>query len=251
MQKLFLNKDKSEQGFNQFVWNNQKDLFLQDNFIFIKQEFSLEGDGGGKKFIDILAYNPATDRFVIFELKRGKDEYAVYQAMKYRERVLKTVEKVHFIATHEHKKELPPIKQIDRKAVDIIVLAEEFDKDQIAQAKDMKKGIITLIKYCWFENDFIFFDYVNNATVTLQGEPQPPPKKNAKPNKKSVEKLKAKNWDDIVGSLRDKNTSKKIQSIPYKKENAHALREIIKVEAVPTNKRAALLELLDELKTQD
>ena len=274
MPQLFLIEGKSKADFNQCVWNNRKDLFPQDNFVFIAQRFPLEDDGSGKDFIDILAYNSATDRFVIFELKRGKDGHAVNQSMEYRKRVLKSIEKIHFAATHKYKKKLPPIEQVDQKAVDIIVLAEGFDNDQIKQTKDVPKGNTTLIKYLWFEKDFFFFEYVRvgNWQDTLKNTKSDrffrEVLRTVQPMKRNVDKLeeivkqapemfspskRAALWEYIVGSVVIPELKEQLQSIPYTKENAFKLRNIV-VLAPPSfrlNKHNFLLTLLKKIDAHD
>ena len=78
--------EKSEKELNKFICEKWKHLFPQ--YLFIKGEFLLNGNvraaGNGGR-IDILAYNPVTHRFVIFELKKDYDRNITDQAADYRD----------------------------------------------------------------------------------------------------------------------------------------------------------------------
>jgi hypothetical protein len=74
--KTFLKKvHKSESELNRFLSENWSNFFPQ--FTFIKSEFVLDGNvrsRGGSGRIDILAFNPKSNKFVVFELKKDLDK---------------------------------------------------------------------------------------------------------------------------------------------------------------------------------
>ena len=271
MQKLFSSKDKkflpqvneSELALQQFIWNNRKELFRK--YTFIKDEFPLnEGqvhDSGKMGRIDILAYNPGKQRFVIFELKRddGKGR-ALYQALKYRQYIKKHFPVVRWDVLEKYNVSIPQSAK-DNKA-EIILIAKEFTQPVIDEA-DENENLITLIKYNWFENDLILLDYVNNAPVTSQGGQKPTSKEATITDKHQIpshirakiDRLKARGWQGIVKGIGSKNPDPELKefreqmlnSQPTKK-NAPTLRASIKnaPKSVHYHTRAALLELLDE-----
>ena len=61
---------KSEAELNKFLSDNWRNFFPQ--YTFIKSEFTLDGNvrtKGGSGRIDILAFNPKTNKFVVGNLK--------------------------------------------------------------------------------------------------------------------------------------------------------------------------------------
>jgi hypothetical protein len=112
--------------------------------------------------IDILAYNPATKKFVAFELKKDHDRNITEQAADYRDYIQDNFSDVYLHATQKHEANLPKFTEINQNAVEIVLLAKKFSLTQIDRVKKIKESHITLIKYYWFENDLIFIDYVNN-----------------------------------------------------------------------------------------
>jgi len=258
MQKLFSSKDKkflpqvneSELALQQFIWNNRKELFRK--YTFIKDEFPLnEGqvhDSGKMGRIDILAYNPGKQRFVIFELKRddGKGR-ALYQALKYRQYIKKHFPVVRWDVLEKYNVSIPQSAK-DNKA-EIILIAKEFTQPVIDEA-DENENLITLIKYNWFENDLILLDYVNNAPVTSQGGQKP-----------TWEKNQCKDWQGIVESIAfgskdielKKYGERLLKHSPLTKENADDNRRILnKAPKSDTNhkfnsKIDHLRKILDEL----
>ena len=246
MQKLFLSGemkalktvDRSEEELQQFIWDNQKKLFQECNFIFVRKEFSLKGSKGDCGSIDILAYNSSTNRFVIIELKQDFDKGAIHQAIDYRSDILKNFGQVYLDA-RKYSNELPDDTKIDQKAVDIIVIAKRFNEKQEEKAKDKKNGI-TLIKYNWFENDVFLFDYVHESTP--QAKPPKPTDDDTKPL--SEEELKG-----IVNIKCDDDFRKKLQTFPI--NDGRKLAKLLKfIKRAPEkfnhNRRAALWERIVE-----
>jgi hypothetical protein len=162
--KKFLKQiDKSEKDLNKFICEHWKDLFPK--LTLISSEFPLKGNVrsiGTNGRIDILAYNPQTKRFVIFELKKDYDRNITDQAADYRDYVQDNFSDTYLHSTQKYDIELPKFDQIDAKQVEIILIAKKFSITQIERVKKQKDNIITLIKYFWFEDDLIFIDYINN-----------------------------------------------------------------------------------------
>jgi hypothetical protein len=162
--KKFLNQiEKSEKELNKFICANWKDLF--PDFTFIATEFPLKGNVrslGTNGRIDILAYNPETKKFIIFELKKDYDKNITDQAADYRDYVQDNFSDVYLHATQKYEISLPKFTAINQDKVEIVLIAKKFSITQIDRVKKIKDSNITLIKYYWFENDLIFIDYLNN-----------------------------------------------------------------------------------------
>ena len=171
MPKLFSNNnkkflaqiDKPERELNKFICENWKNLF--PSLTFITSEFPLKGNVrslGNNGRIDILAYNPETKKFVIFELKKDYDKNITDQAADYRDYVQDNFSDVYLHSTQKYEIELPKFTLINQNNVEIILIAKRFSLTQIERVKKLKENTITLIKYFWFEDDLIFIDYINN-----------------------------------------------------------------------------------------
>lgn len=162
--KKFLKQiDRPERDLNKFICDNWSSLF--SNLIFIASEFPLSGnvrDVGTAGRIDILAYNPITKRFVIFELKKEHDKNITDQAADYRDYVQENFSYVYLHSSQKYEVDLPKFTELDQKQVEIILIAKKFNINQIERIKKNKENNITLIKYYWFEDDLIFIDYLNN-----------------------------------------------------------------------------------------
>lgn len=162
--KKFLKQiDKSEKDLNKFICEHWNDLFPK--LIFISSEFPLKGHVrsiGTNGRMDILAYNPETKRFVIFELKKDYDRNITDQAADYRDYVQDHFSEVYLLSTQKYDIQLPKYIEINASQVEIILIAKKFSITQIDRVKKQKENIITLIKYFWFEDDLIFIDYLNN-----------------------------------------------------------------------------------------
>ena len=171
MPKLFSNNnkkflaqiDKPEKELNKFICENWENLF--PSLTLITSEFPLKGNVrslGNNGRIDILAYNPETKKFVIFELKKDYDKNISDQAADYRDYVQDNFSEVYLHSTQKYEVELPKFTLINQSNVEIILIAKRFSLTQIERVKKLKENTITLIKYFWFEDDLIFIDYINN-----------------------------------------------------------------------------------------
>jgi len=162
--KKFLKQvEKPENELNKFICNNWADLFPA--YTFITSEFPLKGNVrslGNNGRIDILAYNPETKRFVIFELKKDYDKNITDQAADYRDYVLDNFSDVYLHSTQKYDVSLPKFTEVVQDRVEIILIAKKFSLTQIDRVKKLKENNVTLIKYYWFEDDLIFIDYINN-----------------------------------------------------------------------------------------
>jgi len=235
MQKLFSNQekkslsqvDKSEKDLQQFLCGNWKDLFPE--YIFITQEFQLKGavhGSGSSGRIDILAYNPVTKRFVIFELKKNYDKDVLSQASGYRYYIKSNFPAVYLEALQKHKAELPNKTEVNEKDVEIILVAKQFMQHQKGQAEE--DDLITLIQYNWFENDFLLLDYVTNTPNTID------------PDKNEYEGM---DWDSIVATIRP-TIREQLQVLPVTQENRAKIEALL--NQVMKKKRIVLLDLLEE-----
>ena len=182
MPKLYSNKEdtflhiveKSEKEINTFICKKWKNLFPQ--YTFIKSEFTLKGSvrtaTGNNGRIDILAYNPGTRRFVIFELKKDYDRNITDQVADYRDFVQENYAAIYLQTTQDYLIQLPKYADIQTDKVEIVLLAKHFSHTQLERVKHLSKkdNLITLIRYFWFESDLIFIDYVNNDPEQKQAE---------------------------------------------------------------------------------
>lgn len=161
--KKFLKQvNKSEAELNRFLSENWKEFF--PHFTFIKNEFSLDGNGrskGGSGRIDILAYNPKSKKFVIFELKKDADKNIRHQASDYRDFIENNFAEIYLLATQTFDVVLPKFNEISKDDIELILIAKSFSATDVDKAKK-SKGEITLIKYLWFENQLLLIDYLNN-----------------------------------------------------------------------------------------
>ncbi|MEG0814876.1 MAG: hypothetical protein RSF93_02925 [Mucinivorans sp.] len=161
--KFLMQIDKPEKDLNQFICDNWLSLF--PHLKLVASEFSLAGnvreiDKSGR--IDILAYNPSTRKFVVFELKKDYDRNITQQASDYLDFVQENFEKVYLGAYQTYKCDLPEFTQVVRDQVEIVLIAKRFNPTHIERVKKSKGNNITLIKYYWFEDNLIFIDYINN-----------------------------------------------------------------------------------------
>ncbi len=160
--KFLKSVGKSESELNHFLSDNWKNFFPQ--FIFIKREFSLDGNvrsKGTSGRIDILAFNSISKKFVVIELKRDLDKNIRNQASDYKDFIEDNFADVYLLATQTHNAELPKHKEIAKDSIELILVAKEFNDADIVKAKN-SKGEITLIKYEWFEDEFLLIHHLNN-----------------------------------------------------------------------------------------
>lgn len=159
--KLLKQIQKSETELNNFLTNHWKYIF--PNFEFIKNEFRLGGSVRGNESsgrIDIFAFNPKTNRFVVFELKKEFDKNISQQASDYKDFLEDNFAEIYLEITQKYGIKLPGYHEILKDQVEIIFIAQKFTQTHITSAK--KRNNITLIKYFWFEDDLFLIDYINN-----------------------------------------------------------------------------------------
>jgi hypothetical protein len=147
--KKFLKQiDKSEKDLNRFICEHWKDLFPK--LTLISSEFPLKGNVrsiGTNGRMDILAYNPQTKRFVIFELKKDYDRNITDQAADYRDYVQDNFSELYLLSTQKYDIDLPKYIEINATQLEIILIAKKFSVTQIERVKKQKENLITLIKY--------------------------------------------------------------------------------------------------------
>jgi hypothetical protein len=160
--KFLKQVNRSETELNRFLSENWKEFF--PHFIFIKNEFILDGNvrsKGSSGRIDILAFNPKTKKFVIFELKKDSDKNIRNQASDYKDFVEDNFAEIYLLSTQKYNVPLPVYSDISKEAIELILIAKTFSQTDVDKAKKSKNEI-TLIKYLWFENQLLLIDYLNN-----------------------------------------------------------------------------------------
>ena len=154
--------NKSETELNKFLSENWNSFFSQ--FKFIKSEFTLSGNvrnKGGSGRIDILAFNPKTNKFVVFELKRDLDKNIRNQVSDYRDFVEDNFPRIYLLSTQKFGIELPKYESVSEDSIEVVMIAKSFTPNDVDKARKSKNEI-TLIKYLWFENQLLLIDYLNN-----------------------------------------------------------------------------------------
>lgn len=153
---------KSEAELNKFLSENWANFFPQ--YTFIKSEFTLDGhvrSKGGSGRIDILAFNPKTNKFVVFELKRDFDKNLRNQVGDYKDFIEDNFAKIYLLSTQKYNAELPNYSVISEDSIEVVMIAKLFSTNDVEKARKSKSEI-TLIKYLWFENQLLLIDYLNN-----------------------------------------------------------------------------------------
>jgi hypothetical protein len=195
--KFLLQRDKPEKELSKFICENWKYLFPK-NYVYIDNEFN-----NNCRKIDILGFNNKTKKFIIFELKKDYNITIIEQAATYRTDMQKNFGEVYISSTQTYKIKLPYYKDI-HKDPEIILIAKKFSSDQIERAKEKN---ITLIKYFWFENDLILFDYLNNEPD--DGKTETADIKNKEINNiKNIDSFEKEAQDKIDKFFGKKNQSK-------------------------------------------
>jgi hypothetical protein len=159
--KLLKQVQKSESELNNFLTNHWKYIF--PSFEFIKNEFRLDGnvrsnESSGR--IDIFAFNPKTNKFIVFELKKEFDKNISQQASDYKDFLEDNFAEIYLEATQKFGVKLPEYNKINKDQIEIIFIAQKFTQTHISSAK--KRDNVTLVKYFWFEDDLFLIDYINN-----------------------------------------------------------------------------------------
>lgn len=161
-QRFLKQSEKSEVELNKFLKENWVNIFSQ--FTFITNEFKLDGNvrsRGTSGRIDILAFNPNSKKFIVFELKKNPDKNVRDQASDYRDFIEDNFADIYLQTTQHHEILLPKFKEISKSSVEVVLIAKQFSQPDIDKAK-RSNGEITLIKYFWFEDDLFLIDYLNN-----------------------------------------------------------------------------------------
>jgi len=178
-----------EKELNDFLANNWEQIF--PHLTFVQQEFELKGRVRGKDgtgYVDILAYNPQTKRFVIVELKRIKDKNIRNQAGDYRDYVERNFAEICLKVKEETAAKLPHSSSIDASNVEIILVAKEFYEKDMPELK-RKDQILAFVKYKWFKSGddrLLFYEFVSpepdmtykapstsSSSVKIAKEPKP------------------------------------------------------------------------------
>jgi len=124
-QKAFLKSvDRSEAELSKFLQDNWADFFPQ--YRFIKREFILDGNvrsRGSSGRIDILAFNPKTSKFVIFELKKNPDRNIRNQVNDYRDFIEDNFSDIYLMTLQKYKIELPTFTEIDKESIEVVMIA--------------------------------------------------------------------------------------------------------------------------------
>ena len=162
IKKFLKTVHKSEAELNKFLSDNWKHFFPQ--YIFIRSEFTLDGtvrSKGGSGRVDILAFNPNSNKFVVFELKRDIDKNLRNQVSDYKDFIEDNFAKIYLLSTQKYDALLPKYEMISEDSIEVVLIAKMFSTNDIEKARKSKNEI-TLIKYLWFENQLLLIDYLNN-----------------------------------------------------------------------------------------
>jgi hypothetical protein len=200
--------NKSEAELNRFLSDNWKSFFPL--YTFIKSEFTLDGNvrtKGGSGRIDILAFNPKTNKFVIFELKRDLDKNLRNQVGDYKDFIEENFAKIYLFSTQKYNALLPKYEAISEESIEVVMIAKTFSSNDVDKARKSKNEI-TLIKYLWFENQLLFIDYLNNDPDDL------------------IEKENAEKIKKIKSIIDNKPELADVESFLFGKEEAKRLFKI-------------------------
>lgn len=214
--------NKSEAQLNKFLSNNWKDFFPQ--FKFIKSEFALEGNvrsRGSSGRVDILAFNPKSNKFVVFELKKNKDKNIRNQVSDYRDFIEDNFSDIYLLALQKYNVELPKYNKIDKDSIEVVMIAKSFSQTDVDRVRKSKsKNQTTLIRYVWFENQLLLIDYLNNDPDELL----------EKENTEKIKKIK-----EILGESKENFFDKFFFKLPEAKRlfyiKYHFLKKLGKVES--------------------
>ena len=125
--KLIKVVDKSEAELNIFLSENWNDFFPQ--YTFIKSEFSIEGNvrsRGTSGRIDILAFNPKTNKFIVFELKKNKDKNIRNQVSDYKDYIEDNFSQIYLMSLQTYKADLPQFDQISQESIEVVMIAKSY-----------------------------------------------------------------------------------------------------------------------------
>ncbi len=216
--KLIKVIDKSEAELNNFLSDNWNDFFPQ--YTFIKNEFSIEGNvrsRGTSGRIDILAFNPKTNKFIVFELKKEKDKNIRNQVSDYKDYIEDNFSQIYLMSLQTYKADLPKFDQISQESIEVVMIAKSYSATDIERVKKSKsKNLTTLIRYIWFENELLLIDYINNDPDDLiekENAEKLRKIKNIIDNKKSL-------YADVEAFLYGKEEAQRLFKIFYESLNA-------------------------------
>ncbi len=222
--KLIKVVDKSEAELNRFISENWNDFFPQ--YTFIKSEFSLDGNvrsRGTSGRIDILAFNPKSNKFVVFELKKEKDKNIRNQVSDYRDYIEDNFSQIYLLALQKYKAELPIFEEISQESIEVVMIAKSYSSTDIERVKKSKsKNLTTLIRYIWFENELLLIDYINNDPDDLiekENAEKLRQIKNIIENKKSL-------YADVEAFLFGKEEAQRLFKIFYESLNKDGKAEL-------------------------
>lgn len=157
--------DHKEDYLEKFLVQYWKKLF--PNFDFIKNQFVI----GNARF-DVLAYNPKTQKLIIFELKRNYDANIESQVFRY-ENLFRTEFANILLKINEDCDYKLHSKKVNPKDVELLLIAQEFEPAHEQYVKTHTEKA-TLIKYRFFENidlasqEILHLEYLNNAPKAAQ-----------------------------------------------------------------------------------
>ena len=156
--------NKSEAELNKFISQNWEAFFPQ--YLFIKSEFSVEGNvrsNGTSGRIDILAFNPISNKFVVFELKKDKDKNIRNQVSDYKDYIEDNFSQIYLMSLQKYKAPLPLFDKISQDSIEVVMISKNYSSTDIERVKkSISKNLTTLIRYMWFENELLLIDYINN-----------------------------------------------------------------------------------------
>lgn len=209
--KFLKSVDKPEAELNRFLSENWNDFFPQ--FKFIKSEFALDGNVRSKGTagrLDILAFNPKANKFIVVELKKDFDKNIRNQASDYKDFIEDNFADIYLLSTQKYDVELPKYNEISKENIELILIAKEYSQLDVDKAKK-SKGEITLIRYMWFENELLLIDYLNNDPLELI----------EKENTEKIKKIKA-----IIENKPINDSISEIDMFFHKKDEAKRLFQI-------------------------
>jgi len=235
--KLIKVIDKSEAELNNFLSDNWNDFFPQ--YTFIKNEFTLDGNvrsKGTSGRIDILAFNPKSKKFVVFELKKDSDKNIRNQVSDYKDYIEDNFSKIYLLALQKYKIDLPQFDVISQESIEVVMIAKSYSTTDIERIKkDENKNLTTLIRYIWFENELLLIDYINNDPDDLIE------KENAKKLRKikNIIENKKSLYADVEAFLFGKEEAQRLFKIFY--ESLNNLNEAT-LEVQATKIKVSILE---------
>jgi len=215
--KLIKVIDKSEAELNNFLSDNWNDFFPQ--YTFIKNEFTLDGNvrsKGTSGRIDILAFNPKSKKFVVFELKKDSDKNIRNQVSDYKDYIEDNFSKIYLLALQKYKIDLPKFDVISQESIEVVMIAKSYSTTDTERIKkDKNKNLTTLIRYIWFENELLLIDYINNDPDDLIE------KENAKKLRKikNIIENKKSLYADVEAFLFGKEEAQRLFKIFYESLN--------------------------------